>query len=141
MKHRRVAAWIGIIAAAAIMVAGAADVLRWTLIPIALDARVVDTSYSDSTTGHLRTLTFDDGRTIVITRSFLEAAGGDGALRGEVVRKDRLDRQLHVGRRSVDLPVPFDIWRTLAALAVPLLVGCWLREAARRSTRLACYEE
>lgn len=133
MRHHRVAAWIGIIAGVAIMAAGTADVLRWTLIPIALDAHVADTSYSDSTTGHLRTLTFDDGRTIVVTRSFVESAGGDQALKGKVVHKDRWDRQLHVGGRSVDLPVPFDIWRTLAALAVPVAVGCWLRWAFKRS--------
>lgn len=130
MRRRRVAAWIGIIAGVAIMVTGAADVLRWTLIPIALDAHVADTSYSDSTTGHLRTLTFDDGRTIVVTRSFVEAAGGDQALKGEVVRKESWDRQLHVGGRAVDLPVPFDIWRTLAALAVPVAVGLWRRRRA-----------
>lgn len=133
MRHRRVAAWIGIIAGVAILAAGTADVLRWTLIPIALDARVMETSYSDSTTGHLRTLTFDDGRTIVVTRAFLEQAGGDHALRGEVVRKDRWDRQLQVGGRAVDLPVPLDIGRTLAALAVPVVVGWWLRCTFRRS--------
>lgn len=135
MRHPGAARWIGIVAGVAILLAGTAAVARWTLIPISIDAHVVDIGYEDSTTGHLRTLVLDDGRTLVVDRGFLAAAGESKALTGATLRKDRWQRHVDVDGHRVPLPIPIDVWLTLAALTVPMVAGWWLRGAARRSAR------
>lgn len=133
MRNPGAARWIRIAAGTAILLAGVAAVARWTLIPLRIDARVVHVGYEDSTTGHLRTLTLDNGRTLVIDRGFLAAAGESKALTGATLHKDRWQRHVDVNGHRVPLPIPTDLWLTLAALAVPVVTGWWLRGAARRS--------
>lgn len=133
MRHPGAARWIGVLAGLAILADGARAVFRWTLIPVSIDARVVDIGYEDSTTGHLRTLTLDDGRTLVIDRGFLTAAGESKDLTGATLRKNRPQRHVAVNGHRVPLPIPTDVWLTFAALAVPVVTGWWLRGAARRS--------
>lgn len=133
MRNPGAARWIGIVAGTAILLAGVAAAARWTLIPLRIDARVVDVGYEDSTTGHLRTLTLDDGRTLVIDRGFLTAAGERKALTGATLRKGSWQRHVDVNGHRVPLPIPTDVWLTLAALAVPVVAGWWLRGTARRS--------
>lgn len=133
MRRPRAARWIGIVAGVTILLAGTAATARWTLIPLPLDARVVHVGYEDSTTGHLRTLALDDGRTLVVDRGFLATAGESRALTGATLRKDRWQRQVTIDGQRIPLSIPADIWLTLAALAVPVVTGLWLRGAARRS--------
>jgi len=133
MRHTRAATWIGVAVGTTVLLTGGVAAVRWTLIPLRVNARVVDVGYEDGTTGHLRTLALDDGRTLVVDRGLVVSAGESTTLRGAALRKDRWQRTVAVDGRSIPLSIPADIWFTLAALGVPIVVGWCLRATARPS--------
>lgn len=124
--------WVAALTGLVVLVAGVVSIAQWTLIPFAIDSRIESTSYQDSTTGHLRTLTLADGRSIVIGRELLERAGGSHALDGAAIRKASWERRIYVDDTPIPLPVTFDMWRTVAAVVFLIGFGWWLRGEALR---------
>jgi len=131
---RSATAWVAVMTGLVVLGAGLISVVRWTLIPAAIDSRVESTSWVDSTTGHLRTLKLTDGRSLVVGRELLERAGGPPAFDGATIRKARWERSVHIDNTEIPLPVTADMWRTVAAIVFLVAFGWWLRTRIRLGT-------
>lgn len=132
MTDRTIKQWTGIVAGATILAVGWFGILRWTLIPLAIDARIDDTSYEGRTAGHFRVLYLSDGSELVVDQEFFERAKVR-LHHGSTITKDTWETDVVLAGRAVPLRIPPDIWRTIAALTVPVGIGWWLRR--RRSTQ------
>ena len=119
---------------------GTVGAFRWTLIPFAIDGRVdsvgsVDGTAADGPAHHLRTLEVGD-ESFVVSRSLVTGVGGDKAIRGATLRKDRWQTTLQINGEPVALAVPEEFWRTIVALLIPIAAGITARAAIRsRSIR------
>lgn len=114
---------------------GLLGAFRWTLVPIAVHERLVDTGYQDGTSERMRTLDLESGRRIVVDRSLIERAGGRDALRGVSVSKERGQKTLTVSGREVDLRLPSEFWRTMAALVFLIGLASWRRVRGQAPAR------
>ena len=85
-----------------------------------------DTSYEGRTAGHFRVLYLSDGRDLVVDREFFERAEVQ-LHHGSTIAKDAWDTDAVLAGRPVPLRVSADVWRTIAALTVPVGIGWWRR--------------
>lgn len=131
MTNGKLKQWTGIVAGALILATGWFGVLRWTLIPLGIDARVEDMSWEGRTAGHFRVLYLSDGRDLVVDREFVERAEAQ-LHHGSTITKDAWDTDVVLAGRPVPLRVSTDVWRTIAAVTVPVGLGGWLRWRRRR---------
>lgn len=126
MTNGAIKQWTGIVAGALILAVGWFGVLRWTLIPVGIDAQVDDTSYEGRTAGHFRVLYLSDGRDLVVDREFFERAEVQ-LHHGSTIAKDAWDTDVVLAGRPVPLRVSADVWRTIIAVTVPVGIGWWVR--------------
>lgn len=106
-------------------------VARWSLIPLRLDTAVDRVVDQDSTTGHFDMIFLADGQKLIVHREITELTGGAKALRRASIHKERWDRTVRVNGQAVNLPIPVDLWRTLASASFLVGFGWWLRYGHR----------
>ncbi|MCB0916568.1 MAG: hypothetical protein KDC23_12845 [Actinobacteria bacterium] len=133
MTNGAIKQWTGIVAGALILAVGWLGVLRWTLIPLAIDARIDDTSYEGRTAGHFRVLYLSNGSELVVDQEFFERAEVQ-LHHGSTITKAAWESDVVLAGRSVPLRIATDVWRTMVALAVPVGIGWWLRRRRSRRT-------
>lgn len=112
---------------------GTVGAFGWTLIPFAIDGRVdsvgsVEGTAADGPAHHLRTLEVGD-ESFVVSRSLVTDIGGDKAMRGATLRKERWQTTLQINGDPVALAVPEEFWRTIVALLIPIAAGITARAA------------
>lgn len=110
---------------------GAWGAWSWSLVPTRIDERVATTSWSDDGPP-FKVLDLAGGRILTIDSALYKRMGG-AAVTGERVHKQRFDRNVSVGRRTVSLAPSSEFWKVASTLAVIVAVAVG-RHLRRRQT-------
>lgn len=105
-----------------VLAVGLWGALSWSLIPLAVDARVDRIGFHSDSAYRFWVLELSDGRTLVVDRQVVNTIG-PAKMEGRTVTKDRWSTTMQVGRRTVDLEPSRAFWQVLAALVALCFLG------------------
>lgn len=107
---------------AAVLALGLLAGLGWSLIAVAVDDRVADTSWAEEGTAY-KVLELSDGRSLVIDEELMSRLGGPDEVVGQRLTTDMWERTATIGIEAVDLRWPRDATMTLMTLGLIVAVG------------------
>ena len=115
--HRRLRLAVHLVLGLVMVTLGIWAGLRWSLIAIEVDDRVVDTSWAEEGPA-FKVLQLDDGTTLTIDDDLMDRMGGPEALTGQQLSSALGERVAVLDGRRISLALAPTAWRTISLLIV-----------------------